>query len=430
VYRETKNSLLNIIQSINVFLWSGPLLMLLLGNHIVMTIKTGFVQKNVFKGIRLSVAGENSFRMLATTLAATLGTGNIIGMSTAIALGGPGAMFWCLITGILGMATTYYECYLGSLYRTRQGGGPMYILKNKMGKKGLAYSYAVCILLVCMSTGCLTQSNAVAETFLQTFHLNKMIIGFVVALITGFVVIGGKTSIVKVCTGMVPVMCIIFLIGCLYLLIKNMSYIPGSIMLIVKSAFNIESVGGGIAGGTMSLAVRYGIARGLFTNEAGLGSAAVFAASGEQEPVNQGLVSMTATFWDTVVICTITGLVIVSSYLANPGFADGVSVGGLMNAAFCEIPIVGAPLLAVAIAGFAVSTIIGWFFIGEQAAGFLFGDKYEQVIPFIRLIYILMVFFGSVFSLNMIWETADILNVFLIIPNVYMLVKCIFNDKT
>ena len=135
MYRETKNSLLNIIQSINVFLWSGPLLMLLLGNHIVMTVKTGFVQKNVFKGIRLSVAGENSFRMLATTLAATLGTGNIIGMSTAIALGGPGAMFWCLITGILGMATTYYECYLGSLYRTRQGGGPMYILKNKMGFK-------------------------------------------------------------------------------------------------------------------------------------------------------------------------------------------------------------------------------------------------------------------------------------------------------
>lgn len=399
------------------------MLALLIGTHLILTIRSGFIQKKVITGIKLSVKGNKSFSILAATLAATLGTGNIIGVSTAIALGGPGALLWCVLTGVLGMATTYYEGYLGTKYKTEEGGGPMYIMKNIMKNPVPAYMYAVFMLLVCLGTGCLTQSNAVADSFLSTFHINPIVTGFVVAIISGLVIIGGKASIIKVCTKIVPIMCGVFILGCLYLLFVNRRYIPQSIALVFDKAFELKSGVCGIAGGGIMLAVRYGIARGLFTNEAGLGSVAVFAGSSENDAYSQGLISMTATFWDTVVICTITGLVIVSSYLANPLSIEGYSVGGYMTAAFESIPYAGKTVLALAIFGFAISTIIGWFFVGEQAARFLFGSHFESFFPIVQIIYIIMVFLGAAFSLDIIWETADLFNVFLIVPNVYMLLR-------
>ncbi len=411
----------NLLMSISSFMWSGPLLALLLGTHIILTYRTHFIQKDVFKGIRLSVSGDGSFSLLAATLAATLGTGNIIGVSTAIALGGPGALFWCVMTGILGMATTYYECFLGTLHKTDSGGGPMYVLKNVMNKPHLGNMYAFFMLLVCLSTGCLTQSNAVADSFFTTFSINPIITGFVIALISGFVIIGGKQSIIKVCTKIVPVMCFIFIACCIYLLAVNISYIPKSIALMFKTAFSIKSISGGIAGGSLLIAARYGIARGLFTNEAGLGSAAVFAGNSTLKPKNQALISMTATFWDTVVICSLTGIVIISSYLANPSSIEGYSIGGYVNAAFASIPYIGRPLLSFSIAGFAIATIIGWFYLGEQSVTFLFKNRRETALNIVKTIYIVMVFLGSVFSLEVIWEMADMFNILLIIPNVYVL---------
>lgn len=412
-----------LITRLNSFLWSGPLLVLLLGTHIILTVRMGFIQKHVFKGIRLSVSDSGGLRMLTATLAATLGTGNIIGVSTAIALGGPGALFWCWLTGILGMATTYYECYLGRLTATKEGGGPMYVLRDVLKKPRLANIYSFCMLLVCLGTGCLTQSNAVSVSFFTTFHIPYVISGIIIALIAGLVIAGGKNSIVKVCAKTVPVMCVLFLGGCVYLLFKNRQYLPESIVLVIKSAFSKNAVTGGLLSGGFMSAARYGIARGLFTNEAGIGSAAVFAGGSRLKPEDQALVSMTATFWDTVVICAVTGLVIISGYLACPESIEGYSAGGYAIAAFDSIPYIGKPLLSIAIAGFALSTIIGWFYPGEQAASFLFKDKTEKVLPKIKTIYIGMVFLGSVFALEAIWEMADLFNVFLILPNVYALIK-------
>ncbi len=412
-----------LIVKLNSFLWSGPLLVLLLGTHIILTVRTGMIQKHVIKGIKLSASDSGGLHMLTATLAATLGTGNIIGVSTAIALGGPGALFWCWITGILGMATTYYECYLGRLNATDEGGGTMYVLRDSLKKSKLANIYAYCMLLVCLGTGCLTQSNAVSVSFFSTFHIPYIISGIIIAILSGLVIAGGKSQIVKVCAKTVPVMCILFIGGCIFLLFKNMAFLPETIRLILKSAFSKNSVTCGIFCGGFMSAVRYGIARGLFTNEAGIGSAAVFAGGSRLNPKDQALVSMTATFWDTVVICAITGLVIISGYLACPDSIKGYSAGGYAIAAFSQIPYIGKPLLSIAIAGFALSTIIGWFYPGEQAATFLFKDKKDKALIKIKTIYIAMVFMGSVFSLEAIWEIADLFNVFLILPNVYALIK-------
>lgn len=399
------------------------MLIILLSTHILLTARSSLIQRKVWKGIKLSLGREHGFSILATTLAATLGTGNIIGVSTAIALGGPGALLWCFVTGFFGMATTYYECYLASAYKTEHGGGPMYILKNVLNKKCLGFIYALFLLLVCLGTGCLTQSNAVADSFRKTLGIHPVVTGLTVSLIAGFVIVGGKKSIMKVCEKVVPVMCIVFIVCCIYLLILNARYIPQSLYLVFSGAFTPGSVAGGIAGGSFICAARYGIARGLFTNEAGLGSAGVFAGTSTLPPKEQGLISMTATFWDTIVICTITGLVIISSYLADPSSIEGYSVGGYLNAAFSSIPYAGNLLLCLSIAGFAVSTIIGWFFIGEQAATFIFGAQKDRALPYIKALYVFMVFSGCNFSLEKIWEVADTFNLLLIIPNVYVLIR-------
>lgn len=425
------NEILNIIKNINSFFWNGPLLFLLIGTHLFFTFRLKLVQKQVLKGIRLSVSpnasegeGETSgFAALATTLAATLGVGNIIGVSTAIALGGPGAILWCWLTGVFGMATTYAECYLGVLFRkkTKSGtfiGGPMYTLQYGLRSKLLAVIFALLTLLAAYGIGCSTQANSITETLHSIWNISPYISGFITAFITGLVIIGGIKSIGTICMRLVPAMGGFYIIACTLLLILNSQYILPALLLILRSALLPQAIAGGFIGSTIKTAARYGITRGLFTNEAGLGTAAIAAASAKTKtPHNQALISMTATFWDTVVMCAITGLVIVSSILKNPSSIDGYSYTELTTAAFAQLPY-GREILALSITAFAIATLIGWSYFGEKAVEYLFG---HSGLPAYKICYIVMIFIGSILSLEFVWELSDLISAFMILPNVISL---------
>lgn len=423
------NTILESMKSLNTLLWSGPLLFLLMGTHLFFTFKLRFIQKKVGKGIRLSVktdetsSGTSSFAALSTTLAATLGVGNIIGVSTAVALGGPGAIFWCWITGVFGMATTYAECYLGVLFRKKDAngnysGGPMYTLEYGLKSKFLGSSFALLTIVAAYGIGCSTQSNSISETIQSLWGFSPYVIGIITAIITGLVIIGGISSIGKICTRLVPAMGIFYIIACIILLVINSEYILPSISLIMRSAFLPSAMAGGFVGSTLKAAARLGITRGLFTNEAGIGTAAIAAASANtKSPYNQALVSMTATFWDTVVICAITGIVIVSNILRNPQSIQGYGQGELTTAAFEQIPY-GGEILSIAIVLFALATLIGWSYFGERAVEYLFGPS---GINTYRICYIIMIFVGAVLSLEFVWELSDLISAFMIVPNVIAL---------
>lgn len=415
------------LKSINSFLWTYPMLYLLLGLHIFFTIRLRFPQKKILGAIHLSVQkdedsekGLSGFAALATTLAATLGTGNIVGVSTAIALGGPGAVFWCWITGILGMATSYAECYLSLIYRKKRidgsyTGGPMYVLRDILKKPFLASMYAVCTILASCCIGCTTQVNAITETTSALWHLSPYVVGIIIALTCGFVIIGGVTLIGKVCEKLVPVMGAFYIICCLALLFINRRYLLDTLSLIFHCAFHAKTAACGFAASTIQTAARYGIARGLFTNEAGLGSSAIAASNAAtKNPQKQALIQMTATFWDTVVMCAITGIVIVSGILRNPDSFQGCSYGNYTSVAFQTLPF-GSTLLAFALIAFAVATLIGWSFFGERALEFLSGNHYKKTY---QTVYIVMIFLGAILSLDLVWEMTDFINALLIIPNV------------
>ncbi len=423
---------MNILKHWNQFMWSFPMLFLLLGTHLFFTFRLKFVQKHVWKGISYSVKPDtkghgdlSSFGALATTLAATLGTGNIIGVSTAIALGGPGALFWCWVTGILGMATTYAECYLSLIFRKKTAdgtylGGPMYFLEHGVGKKWLAVFYALATLTASFGVGCTTQSNAISTTAKSLWNFSPYIVGFIIAIPIGMVLIGGIKSIGKVCTTLVPLMGIFYILGCALLIIVNFNYIGPAIALILKSAFLPTSVAGGMVAATLQNACRYGIARGLFTNEAGLGSAGIAAATAKTDkPARQALISMTATFWDTVVMCAITGIVIVIVLLRSPSTIDSYGIGELTSAAFAQIPF-GTTILGISLIAFASATLLGWFYFGEKAADYLFG---KSIIRYYQLVYIVMIYIGAVLSLELVWELTDFINVFMALPCIYGLFK-------
>lgn len=419
--------MLSIIKDLNKIIWNFPMLIILLGTHIFFTFRFGLIQKKVFKAVKLSVTPEaggkgdvSSFTSLATTLAATLGTGNIIGVSTAVAMGGPGAIFWCWITGILGMATTYAECYLGIIFRqkTKDGtylGGPMYVIENGLKKKGLAITYAFGTLLASFGVGCTTQSNSITVTTTRLWNWSPYLIGFIVAITAGLVILGGVKKIGKVCTKLVPSMGAFYLLGCIILLIINYNYIIDALLLILQSAFAPMALAGGFVGSTLQSAARYGIARGLFTNEAGLGSMAIAAASARtNNPARQALISMTATFWDTVVMCAITGLVIVTNILKLPSSVQGYSAAELTTAAFSQIPYIGKTMLGISLIAFAIATLLGWSYFGEKATDYLFGKK---GIKYYQIGYITMIFIGSIMSLDLVWELSDLINAFMAFPN-------------
>ncbi|MSS63834.1 alanine/glycine:cation symporter family protein [Velocimicrobium porci] len=427
--------MLNFFRSLNSILWGIPLLVTLLGTHLFFTLHLGFVQKKTFHAIKLSITPEENnsnglsgFGVLATTLAATLGTGNIVGVSTAIFFGGAGAVFWCWLTGILGMATSYGECYLSMRYRRKTSsntyyGGPMYVLEDGLHKKGLARFYSFCVLLSSIGVGCTTQSNSIAETVTYLWNFSPTIIGILASVLVGLVIIGGFSSIESFCIKLVPSMGFLYLAGCMILLIINYKFLPASITIILKQAFSLKAAGSGIAGGILNASIkaaaRYGIARGLFTNEAGIGSAAIAAAGSHTENIErQALISMTATFWDTVVMCAITGLVIISNILRYPESVIGMSGGNLTHAAFESIPYIGAPLLGVCLILFAFATLIGWSYFGQQAFLYLFPKKHLGIY---QTFYLVMIFLGAVLSLDLVWEITDTINFFMVIPNLISL---------
>ena len=412
------------------FLWGWPMIILLLGTHVFLTFRLRIPQRKLFTGIKLSIKKDtkaegdvSQFGALATALAATIGTGNIVGVATAVALGGPGAVMWCWLTGIFGMSTKYAEGLLAVKYRVktpdgRMLGGPMYALERGLGMKWLAILFAIFTALASFGIGCTVQANSIALLANETFGVPTWLIGIMVCLLTALVILGGVKAIAKVCTILVPFMAILYVIGCVAILCFNYNYVWPAVQLIVDSAFNPAAAGGGLAGATVMMAARYGIARGLFSNESGLGSAPIVAAAAQtRNPVRQALVSSTGTFWDTVIICALTGLVLVSSILAYPDitFEDGAT---LTKVAFSKIPYVGAPLLSFGILTFAFSTIIGWSYYGESAVNYLEGRRTNR---FYRILFIVALFFGSIINLDIIWNIADCMNALMAIPNLVAL---------
>lgn len=407
-------------------LWGWPMIILLLGTHIYLTIILRFPQRKIFTAIRLSVKKDpnaqgdvSQFGSLATALAATIGTGNIIGVATAIALGGPGAVLWCWLTGVFGISTKYAEGLLAIKYRevTPQGkmiGGPMYALEKGLRMRWLAVLFAVFTAFASFGIGSTVQANAISTLTSEVYTVSPYISGLVICLLTAAVVLGGVKSIARVCGMLVPFMALVYVLGCIYIIGVNAQYVWPAVKLIVEAAFTPEAAGGGFIGSTVMTAARFGIARGLFSNESGLGSAPIVAAAAQtRNPVRQALVSSSGTFWDTVVICALTGIVIVSSVLAYPDitFESGST---LTKEAFAKIPFIGTPLLTFGLTTFAFSTILGWCYYGERAVEYLKG--YRWVIAY-RIAYIAAVFIGSIMSLQMVWNFADCMNALMAIPN-------------
>lgn len=418
------------IEACSNLLWGWLMIIMLLGTHLFLTIRLKFPQRKIFTAIRLSVTPDkgasgdvSQFGALATALAATIGTGNIIGVATAITLGGPGAVLWCWLTGVFGIATKYAEGLVAVKYRIKTAngqmlGGPMYALERGLGLKWLAVLFCVFTALASFGIGNLVQSNAISLLCHETYNVPVELSGALIALGVALVVVFGVKGIARVCGAFVPVMALFYVLGCVFILILNHAYVAEAIRLIVVSAFSPDAAGGGFVGGSIIMTARYGIARGLFSNESGMGSAPIVAAAARtRNPVRQALVSSTGTFWDTVVICALTGLVLVSSILAYPdiSYSDGPA---LTKVAFDKIPYIGAPLLTFGIITFAFSTILGWCYYGEKATEYLGGKKLTLVY---RGVFIVATFFGAVVKLAVVWNLADLTNALMAIPNLVSL---------
>ena len=420
----------NYFSDISTFLWGWPMMILLLGTHLFLTIRLKFPQRKIFTAIKLSVTRDpgatgdvSQFGSLATALAATIGTGNIIGVATAVSLGGPGAVLWCWLTGVFGIATKYSEGLLAIKYRVKTNdgrmlGGPMYALERGLGWKWLAILFAAFTALASFGIGSTVQANAMSVMTFESYGVPQWLTGLVVCGLLSAVVFGGVKSIARVCGFLVPFMALFYVIGCIVILFINSPFVLPAIKLICQSAFSPEAAGGGFVGSGVMLAARYGIARGLFSNESGLGSAPIVAAAAQtRNPVRQALVSSSGTFWDTVVICAMTGLVIVSSILAYPDI-DYTHGATLTKMAFSKIPYLGTPMLAFGVLTFAFSTAVGWCYYGEKAVEYLSGKKLMLTY---RIIYILSVFFGSIINLTLVWNIADCMNALMAIPNLLSL---------
>lgn len=417
----------------NHFLWNGPLLFFLLGTHLFFTIRLGFIQKHIKKAFRFSKEkdGGQSFRSLSTALAATLGTGNIVGVSSAIALGGPGAVFWCWLTGLFGMATAYAECYLSMQYRKKEAdgsykGGMMYVWETALHNKYAGKLFAFLLLIASFGIGCSTQAGTVTESVMLLTGTSPSITGLLLVFAVGYVILHGSGAIKKMCSILVPSMAFCYIIACLLLLLLNRTFLLPSLRLIFSSAFTPTAAIGGIAGGSFLFSARYGIARGLFTNEAGLGTAPLAFTDEEKNPSattasvtkksraeKAALLSMSAVFFDTVILCALTGIVILSALLRQPGIAALYSPTTLTSAAFTLLP-GGDIFLSLSLIAFAFATLVGWSHFGAQAASYLFG---EASLYTYRICYLGMIYAGSVLSLPLIWEMTDFINACMVIPN-------------
>jgi len=416
------------VAKLDNFLWGLPLIILLFGTHIFLTIRLRFPQRHILKAIKLSVARDkdaegdvSQFGALTTALAATIGTGNIVGVATAVALGGPGAVLWLWLTGVFGIATKYSEALLAVKYRVKtaaglMAGGPMYVLERGLGQKWLGVIFAVFTAVAAFGIGCMVQANSISILAHDTFRLSPWITGLVLAVLTAVVILGGIKSIARVCGILVPFMAVFYVLGCLIILIIGYKTIGQTVSIILRSAFSSQAVLGGAAGAGLLMALRYGVARGLFSNESGLGSAPIVAAAAQtKNPVRQALVSSTGTFWDTVVVCLMTGLVIVNA----GGWRTGLDGAALTKSAFTTIPVIGPVVLTVGLLTFVFSTILGWSYYGEKAMEYLVGKT--AVLPY-RILWCIAVFFGAIFSLKFVWDFADLANGLMALPNLISLI--------
>uniref|UniRef100_UPI003FF0EF31 alanine/glycine:cation symporter family protein n=1 Tax=Alloprevotella sp. TaxID=1872471 RepID=UPI003FF0EF31 len=417
----------NFLTFINSYLWGAPMIILLLGTHLYLTIRLRFPQRYIFKAIRLSLQRDkgstgdvSQFSALATSLAGTIGTGNIIGVATAVTMGGPGAVFWCWMTGVLGISTKYAEGLLAIKYRvhTSDGkmlGGPMYALERGLGCRWLGLIFAFCTVVASFFIGNMIQCNSISMMLNEGYHIPPLATGITIALTTCAVIMFGVKGIAKVCEGLVPFMALFYIGGCLWILGVNHSFIWPALKVIVTDAFNPQAATGGFVGSTIMTAMRYGIARGLFSNESGLGSAPIVAAAARtRNPVRQAMVSSTSPFWDTVVICAITGLVLVSSIMADPSI-DSTAGARLTKVAFGQIPTFGPFVLTMGIVTFSFSTILGWSYLGEKALEYIFGRKARYVY---RVLWITATFIGSIIAINLVWNLGDTFNALMAFPNI------------
>ncbi len=527
----------DIANNIDDFLWGVPMIVILLGTHIYMTVRTKFIQRKTFKAIRLSVTKDpdadgdiSPFQALTTSLASTIGTGNIVGVGTAVALGGAGAVLWCWLTGVFGIATKYAESLIGVKYRvkTKDGkmlGGAMYAIERglhpkiggkKRSLKWLACLFAVFAIFSSFGIGCGVQTNAISNVLDSAFNSSKIldvnfmnsdkttdirfegygkiydenmwssfdgeenniyinnsenwsnpcvyytttdsdewvgvnmtavedeswiykaqipenadkimfmdkgfslvsiIAGIVTAVCIALVIFGGIKAISRVCETLVPLMAFMYVAGCIIILIINADVLWQTVVTIVTSALSPQAFGGGLTGAGIMLAARHGVARGLFSNESGMGSAPIVASAAQsRNPVRQALVSATGTFWDTVVVCLMTGLVIVSSCIKNPNIDIGNVEGGrLTSAAFEQIPIIGTPILVVGIVMFAYSTILGWSYYGERCIDYLFGS--HGAVPY-KLLFVAILLIAPVTELDLVWTMSNIFNALMALPNI------------
>lgn len=424
--------MLNFFTMLDDMVWGAPLLILLVGTGIYLTVRLGLLQvlklPKAFKLIFADDKGQgdiSSFAALATALAATVGTGNIVGVATAIKAGGPGALFWMWIAAFFGMATKYSEGLLAIKYRTRDdngevSGGPMYYILNGMGKrwKPLAIFFAVAgILVAYFGIGTFSQVNSIASSLENSFGLAPQIVSIVVAVIVAIIIFGGIKSISKVAEKVVPFMAIIYILATLAVIFTNFDQILPAFGQIFTGAFSGTAAVGGFAGAVVKEAIQKGIARGVFSNESGLGSAPIAAAAAKtEEPVEQGLVSMTGTFIDTIIICTLTGLSII---VTEKWTVAGLEGAPLTQAAFSSLfGTPGALALTFCLVLFAFTTILGWSYYGERCFEFLFGTKH---IKLYRVIFVIMVALGGFLKLELIWIIADIVNGLMALPNLIAL---------
>ncbi len=413
-----------LIAMLSGIVWGPPMLILLVGTGLYLTIILRGLQFRVlphaFKLIWAKEARQEGdishFAALMTALAATVGIGNIVGVATAITLGGPGAVFWMWMTGLVGMATKYSEAVLAVKYREKgphgMRGGPMYYLSKGVGLPWLGTLFAIFTACAAFGIGNMTQSNATAKILEVTFQIPTEATGIVLTLLTGLVIIGGIKAIGRFTSFIVPLMIITYIACCLWVLALNVQEIPAAFGLIFYHAINPSAASGGFIGATVAAAMRYGIARGVFSNESGLGSAPIAAAAARtNDPVKQALVSMTQTFIDTLVVCTMTALVI----LTSSSWTQGVVASELTSASMAEtLGNTGAIIVAIATAFFAFSTLIGWSYYGEKAIEYLFGDKAIKVY---RVFFIVAVMVGAMTSLEFVWNFSDLMNGLMAIPN-------------
>lgn len=421
-----------IIIFLNGYLWGPPMLILLFGTHLFLTFRLKVIQRYTWLAIKLSLKRDkesegdvSQFGALTTALAATIGTGNIVGVATAVALGGPGAVLWCWLTGVFGMATKYAEAVLSVKYRVKTSdgtmlGGPMYALENGLQMKWLAIIFSLCTSFAAFGIGNMVQANSIASLVKETFNISPVVSGLVLSFFIGIVILGGIRFIANTCEALVPFMAFFYVAGCAVILVLNAEYILPAIILIFKSAFTPHAAGGGFVGASVMMAARYGIARGLFSNESGLGSAPIVAAAAQtRNPVRQALVSSTGTFWDTVVVCAMTGIVLVSSILRDPSAFQTMRGDMLTRAAFAQIPYVGPVVLVIGLLTFVFSTILGWSYYGERTTEYLLGKR--AIIPY-RVLWVLATFLGAVISLPLVWDLADAMNALMALPNLIALI--------